>query len=678
MINLLKRMVPVKVKTKLLTALSILLTLMVAIPSYFSYRNALSNTEQRLEQELTVLLTEVLDKITRQKSEQLRLLAFTVAGMPSIQDNLQFQSRDDLLTVAEPLFDDLKTKTALDVFHFHTPPAISFLRLQDPDKYGDDLSESRRAVLEVNTNQVDVAGVEVGDTGLTVRAVVPVKYLNRKHAGSVEFGASIDDELFQSIKEELNLDISLIVPDKDGFRYQAKTHELTIPKAKYPFLKKMMDNEGVEVTRVTKNGKELLTAYTTVRDYSGKGVGVLAIPKDIGPLIADARKSALISVSLGFLSLIAVQFFVYFLFTRLVDRPIKQFTTLLERASLGDLSQEVTKLIAPSVEESGSEKTDVFQGKRTNEFFELSHYMHAFIKNVRALVSDVNVNSDNLNRSAGDLVEIAGTIDTGSSESANRAENVAKSAEEMSSNMSNVAAATEQAAANVQEMTRATEEISSTVGEIQSSTATAREITGEAVNQAVDITAKVDELGAAALDIGKVTETIAEISGQTNLLALNATIEAARAGEAGKGFGVVANEIKDLARQTAEATGEIKNRIEGIQASTEVTVSGIRKISEIITEIDSIVSATATSLAEQNETMMQLSTNIAQAGRGIGAVSENVAQSSSFSQNISSDISEVYSAVNEISNDSAVVKENADELRQLSVVLQDLIKKFKL
>ena len=132
----------------------------------------------------------------------------------------------------------------------------------------------------------------------------------------------------------------------------------------------------------------------------------------------------------------------------------------------------------------------------------------------------------------------------------------------MSSNMASVAAATEETATNVNVMTTATEEITTTVGEIQQSTLSAKEITGDAVKQASDIVNKVDELGVAAQDIGKVTETITEISAQTNLLALNATIEAARAGEAGKGFAVVANEIKDLAKQTADATGEIKTRIE--------------------------------------------------------------------------------------------------------------------
>jgi methyl-accepting chemotaxis protein len=180
------------------------------------------------------------------------------------------------------------------------------------------------------------------------------------------------------------------------------------------------------------------------------------------------------------------------------------------------------------------------------------------------------------------------------------------------------------------------------------------------------------------MDIGKVTETIADISAQTNLLALNATIEAARAGEAGKGFAVVANEIKDLAKQTAQATGEIKERIDGIQHSTNVTVTGIKKISDIITEIDTIVSSIAVSLDEQSATMTELTSNIVQAGEGIGEVSENVAQSSMVSQQISTDISEVYNAVSEISTGTGDVRRNAEELRLLSRSLKKLIEKFKI
>jgi methyl-accepting chemotaxis protein len=720
MVSLVKKIIPVKVKTKLLTVLGVLITLMVAVPSILSYRATLNNTSLALEEQLTAAITKVRDTLTVEKAEQLRLLAHTVAGMPSIQDNLMFQSRESLADVTAPLYEGLKKIIDLNVFHFHLPPAVSFLRLQKPEKFGDDLSGFRKTVVQVNENQQDAVGIEAGVAGLSIRAVVPVLYLNKKHAGSVEFGAPINDTLLGQIKDNIRDDLSVIVPDGNGFKYQAKTHNMTIPEKKYPFLQEVMQADDITVQRVSKNNRELMTAYASIRDYSGNGVGILAIPRDIGAVLAAAKKAALTSAAIGLFALIVIQFFVYFLFTRLVDRPIKSLTGLLELASRGDLSRDVDiSTILPincsdkmqcgkkdcsmygqegyCWEEAGSAASNVqcpkiisgeysscseckgvFRRAVRDEFSELSAYMHSFLANVRTLIKDANGNCTKLNKSSQALAEISEQIDAGSTDSAQRANAVAAATEEMSSNMASVAAATEEAAANVNVMTTATEEISGSVGDIQRSTMNAKDITGDAVEQAADISAKVDALGSAAMDIGKVTETIADISAQTNLLALNATIEAARAGEAGKGFAVVANEIKDLAKQTAQATGEIKERIDGIQHSTNVTVTGIKKISDIITEIDTIVSSIAVSLDEQSATMTELTSNIVQAGEGIGEVSENVAQSSMVSQQISTDISEVYNAVSEISTGTGDVRRNAEELRLLSQSLKNLIEKFKI
>lgn len=74
----------------------------------------------------------------------------------------------------------------------------------------------------------------------------------------------------------------------------------------------------------------------------------------------------------------------------------------------------------------------------------------------------------------------------------------------------------------------------------------------------------------------------------TVIRAVNATIEAARAGDAGKGFAVVATEVKELAKQTAEASEDIRGKIEGIQSSTGLVVKSIGSISEVIQQVNEI------------------------------------------------------------------------------------------
>ena len=158
---------------------------------------------------------------------------------------------------------------------------------------------------------------------------------------------------------------------------------------------------------------------------------------------------------------------------------------------------------------------------------------------------------------------------------------------------------------------------------------------------------------------------------------MNATIEAARAGGAGKGFAVVVNQIKGLARQTAEATMEIKSRVESIQSTTEGTVHEINDVSEVVGDINTIVSIAATAVEEQSATTNEIVNNVSQASSGLTEVNENVAQSSTVSTEIAQEIAEVNSASSEISNSCSAVNNKYEELALLANNLNEMVKKFK-
>jgi len=160
-------------------------------------------------------------------------------------------------------------------------------------------------------------------------------------------------------------------------------------------------------------------------------------------------------------------------------------------------------------------------------------------------------------------------------------------------------------------------------------------------------------------------------------LALNATIEAARAGEAGKGFAVVAAEIKELARLTADATGDIREKIMGIQQSTSVSVESIEAITKIIDTISEIVSTTATAVEEQAVTTQEIAGNVAQASQGLTEINESVAQSARASEEITADIAEVSSQAMEMTNSSSTVNLNAGGLLQLAEKLKEMVGNFK-
>jgi methyl-accepting chemotaxis protein len=304
--------------------------------------------------------------------------------------------------------------------------------------------------------------------------------------------------------------------------------------------------------------------------------------------------------------------------------------------------------------------------------------MKNMVKNLNIMFSDITTGIETLASSSTELSAISQQMASNSEQSAGKSSSVAAAAEEMSANMNSVAAAAEQASQNVGIVASSTEEMSSTIQEIAQNTEKGRSISSEAVTQTTSASKKMEQLGRAAQSVGKVTETITDISEQTNLLALNATIEAARAGEAGKGFAVVANEIKELARQTAEATGQIRQQIQGIQESTGTSVEEIKQVTEIINDVNDVVGNIASAIEEQSIATKEIAGNVAQASQGIQEVTQNVSEASTVSGTISSDIVEVNTASQEIANASSQVRLSSEELSSLSERLQGMIAKFKI
>jgi methyl-accepting chemotaxis protein len=196
----------------------------------------------------------------------------------------------------------------------------------------------------------------------------------------------------------------------------------------------------------------------------------------------------------------------------------------------------------------------------------------------------------------------------------------------------------------VQSVASATEQLSSSVNEISRQVQASARMAGEAVDQARKTNDRVGELSKAAGRIGDVVELINNIAGQTNLLALNATIEAARAGEAGRGFAVVASEVKALAEQTAKATGEIGQQIDGIQAATQESVVAIQEISGTIERLSEISSTIAAAVEQQGAATEEISRNVQQAALGTQQVSVNIVDVQHSAGETGSTSSEVFTA----------------------------------
>jgi methyl-accepting chemotaxis protein len=346
----------------------------------------------------------------------------------------------------------------------------------------------------------------------------------------------------------------------------------------------------------------------------------------------------------------------------------------ISRGITGPINKAVARL--KDIAEGEGDLTKRLEVTTRDELGEMAGWFNKFLQNLQTMIKDITSNSATLSSASTELSAIAQQMSASAEQTSGKSNTVAAASEEMSTNFNSVAAAMEQAATNLNMVASATEQMTASVAEIAQNSEKARSITETAVSKAQETSQKVDDLGNAAQAISKVTEVITEISEQTNLLALNATIEAARAGEAGKGFAVVANEIKELAKQTAEATLEIKNQIEGVQGSTQETVADIGEISEVIAKVNETVCIIATAVEEQSATTQDIAGNISQASAGVQEVNGNVAQSTEVSTSISSDIAEVSQAANEMTSSSSQVNLSAEELASMAESINGMIGKF--
>ncbi|WP_051306920.1 methyl-accepting chemotaxis protein [Desulfomicrobium escambiense] len=402
-----------------------------------------------------------------------------------------------------------------------------------------------------------------------------------------------------------------------------------------------------------------LSAYAPIKTPDGRLDAVLGVDISAGSVRAMSM-TLLWHMALCFAIITAAMIPGIIFFARRMVRPIADCVDFTGHLAQGDFSRDVPDTLLARMDEIG----------------DLGRAYGSMIANTRGLLRNMQEGMQTLAASVENFSAFAAQTTSGIHVLSDNTTAVTAAAREMNAGTVSVAASMEQTSTNLASVAGATEEMTSTIAEIAANSERARVTTDSASAQVESFARVLRELGASADEIGKVTATIADISSQTNLLALNATIEAARAGDAGKGFAVVANEIKELARQAAQATDDIRAKIESIQGATGSAVANIEGIVRIIDDVNSFVVSIAASIDEQSAVTRELATNIAEATGGVRDANKRTANMSAASGEIAADIAAVDAVASDIRCGCSQVQDNLANLTRLAAQLREMVARF--
>lgn len=650
-----------KIRSKLILIVAAIVSILTIGLTLVQF-NYLSKQERAFDAEREMIIHENIDADIDEVFQQLATTLIPIVANESVVQAFAKKDREALLALTEPYMDDFRAQ-GIEQFQFHTTDAVSFLRVHEPEKYGDSLKDFRHTVVQANANDEVVYGLEGGVAGAGFRYVVPLHDANGQLLGTVELGRGLNEQLLQQFQSQYEGNWAFYSIDETNDFLMGTEEE----SAFLPLTREVTDPLGNDdsLQLVVDATKALVLP---LEDYAGNVSWALQQTVDISDQLAEKQKKTWMTVLYALVLITLSTLLIRWVIQRLFQ-PLERLTVEAERLAQGDLTVDTSRL------ESNDEV-----GLLARSFGAMTTELRRMIRSISSHATDVASSTEELSATSQNTTEAVEEIATAMQE-------VAESTDEQMEQNRQVAHIST-------EMSRDLQTVSNEIGHVTEAavvtTNTARdgfETVQQAVREMEHLQQTSEALGTITTslaerssEVGQVIQLITNLSEQTDLLALNASIEAARAGEHGAGFAVVAEEVRQLAEQSNEAGRNVHQLIGDIQSQIESTVQTSQTSQEIVTNnlnlargageaFETIYNEIARVTEEMKRATSSLQTLSGETSRLLDTTeqSEQLSERSShFVQQIAAASEEQYASIHEISGAIDTLTQMATELEQLT------------
>jgi methyl-accepting chemotaxis protein len=299
------------------------------------------------------LMKAILDNALTGAGSRALARAELVADLPVTKEAVAAQDRERLLAQYAEMFANQRARHGVDQAQFHIPPATSLLRLQAPDKFGDDLTKFRPMVAAVNRDHAARKGFAIARTGPAIFGVAPIKDAAGAHIGSFEFGIDFSG-LLDNLKADFGLELGLFIEEEPlrqfasgldpavlsdqnrvgrFIRFHATNAQLINELAGDADISKL-----TEPQRYTRDAQGIPFGVLLVplKNAAGESLGVMAVARDFSATRAAAGRSLVWQVCLAVFAVVLLSGVAIVVIRGFVFRPLSVIESRLGALAAGE------------------------------------------------------------------------------------------------------------------------------------------------------------------------------------------------------------------------------------------------------------------------------------------------------------------------------------------------------